>query len=77
MRPVSESAFFELSLKDVKPWSFDKPNTGLCLPVDPDGENRILKPAMSASERYHRKQCHQIKQQADYIQGVNRHEHFG
>ena len=52
MRPVSESAFFELSLKDVKPWSFDKPNLYRVVftLIDPDGEQDFE--AMSASERY-------------------------
>jgi beta-galactosidase len=79
MRPVSESAFFELSLKDVKPWSFDKPNLYRVVftLIDPDGGEQDFE-ACNVGFRKISIENNVIKLNGKRIifRGVNRHEHF-
>jgi beta-galactosidase len=79
MRPISESAFFELSFKDILPWSFDRPNLYRVVftLIDPEGAERDFE----ACNVGFRKICIEnniIKLNGKRLvfRGTNRHEHF-
>src|SRR5690606_7911123 len=79
MRPISESAFFELKVDNVLPWSFDKPNLyrAVFTLIDGNGQESDFE----ACNVGFRKICIEnnvIKLNGKRVvfRGVNRHEHF-
>ncbi|HZJ82897.1 MAG TPA: glycoside hydrolase family 2 TIM barrel-domain containing protein [Clostridia bacterium] len=79
MRPISESAFFELKLDDILSWSFDRPNLYRVVftLMDSNGEERDYE-ACNVGFRKIFIENNVIKLNGKRIvfRGTNRHEHF-
>lgn len=79
MRPISESAFFELKVDNVLPWSFDKPNLyrAVFTLIDGEGKERDYE-ACNVGFRKISIEDNVIKLNGKRVvfRGVNRHEHF-
>ncbi|HHY83492.1 MAG TPA: DUF4981 domain-containing protein [Clostridiales bacterium] len=79
MRPISESAFFELNIKDILPWSFDKPNLyrAVFTLIDGDGAEQDFE-ACNVGFRKISIENNVIKLNGKRVvfRGTNRHEHY-
>ncbi len=79
MRPISESAFFELKVEDVLPWSFDRPNLyRVVFTLIDGGGEEIDFEACNVGFRKIAIENNVIKLNGKRVvfRGVNRHEHF-
>ncbi|HZJ57847.1 MAG TPA: glycoside hydrolase family 2 TIM barrel-domain containing protein [Clostridia bacterium] len=79
MRPISESAFFELEVDDVLPWDFDRPNLYRVVftLIDGVGDEKDFE-ALNIGFREVSIENNVIKLNGKRIvfRGTNRHEHF-
>ena len=79
MRPVSESAFFELKVDNILPWSFDRPNLYRVVftLIDGKGKEKDFE-ACNVGFRKISIENNVIKLNGKRVifRGVNRHEHF-
>ena len=79
MRPISESAFFEIKVDNVLPWSFDKPNLYRAVFTLIDGNGRETDfEACNVGFRKISIENNVIKLNGKRVvfRGVNRHEHY-